>query len=281
MNSNLGKLNKFKVLRETNLGYMISDGTYEYFLHRNETNFLKLNEGDMVIAFIYSDKLGRIAATLYTPKVTTEKSGFAEIVGINQKVGAFINIGTNKDVLLSRDDLPITYSEWPEVGGFVLVTLKVKGDRLVAKMLTKDEILEKSENIELPLNEKVHGYVYRITPDGINIVTDTYDVVYVFHTNLRKRYHIGEEVNVKILRKNIEDYNGTLIEQKERMIDDDKEVILEYLKEHQGMMGITESSDAAVIAKVFTMSKKSFKNAIGRLYKERKIEIMEDKIVLL
>lgn len=282
MEIKLGKVNKYTVLRETDIGYMLTfDGTDEFFLHRNETNYLNLNPGDVVDAFLYSDKKGRIAATLSIPTVTVDKGGFTKVKDVNLKIGAFLDIGTSKDVLLSRDDLPINFSDWPKADDVIACRLRVKGDRLVAKMLTKDEILENNKKIELTIDEKVEGYVYRITDDGINIVTNTYDVVYVYRTNMRKKYRLGEKVNVKIVRKNIDDYSGTLIEQKEKMIKDDREVILEYLKSHQGVMAITENSDPAVINHVFNMSKKSFKNAIGSLYKERIIEIHYDKIILL
>lgn len=282
MEIKLGKINKYTVIRETNIGYMLTfDGNDEYFLHRNESNYYNLKPGDIVDAFLYSDKKGRIAATLYIPTVTVDKAGFTKVKDVNFKIGAFLNIGTSKDVLLSRDDLPISFSDWPMTDDIIACRLRVKGDRLVAKMLTKDEIIEHNKKIELPIDEKVEGFVYRITDDGINIVTKSFDVIYVYRTNMRKKYRIGEKVNVRIIQKNVDDYSGTLIEQKEKMIKDDREIILEYLKTHQGVMAITENSDPAVINHVFNMSKKSFKNAIGSLYKERIIEIHDDKIILL
>jgi predicted RNA-binding protein (virulence factor B family) len=109
-----------------------------------------------------------------------------------------------------------------------------------------------------------------------------FDVIFVHQTNLRKKYRIGEKAEVKIVRKNNPgDYSGTLIEQKELMIKDDKAIIIEYLRSHQGVMSITENSDPAAIMRVLNMSKSAFKNALGGLYKEKKIEILEDKIVLM
>ena len=51
----LGLISKYKVERETHLGYTISDESGEYFLHHNECNHQKFKEGDIVEAFLYTD----------------------------------------------------------------------------------------------------------------------------------------------------------------------------------------------------------------------------------
>ena len=64
MNEFLGTIQKYKVVRETDLGYVLTyDGTDEFFLHRNETNFQKLTTGQVVDAFLYTDKKSRLALT--------------------------------------------------------------------------------------------------------------------------------------------------------------------------------------------------------------------------
>ncbi|MDD3106370.1 MAG: S1-like domain-containing RNA-binding protein [Bacilli bacterium] len=282
MNEFLGTIQKYRVLRQTNLGYVLTyDGTDEYFLHRNETNFQTLNVDQTIDAFLYADKIGRFALTLYKPTVTTTKIGFARVQDVSPTVGIFVNIGTSKDILLSRDDLPLEQSEWPKCGDYVVGRLKVKAEKLVLKMATKDEILEASKKEELPLNEKVKAFIYRMTKDGVNLVTENLNIVFVYHANMRKKYRLGEEAFVKILAKNENDYTGTLIEHKEVIILSDRETLLQYLKAHDGVMAITEKSDSEVIKHVFQMSKKAFKAAIGNLYKDRLIEIHDDKIILL
>ena len=69
--------------------------------------------------------------------------------------------------------------------------------------------------------------------------------------------------------------------QKEHMIDDDANTILEYLNTHKGVMNYTEDSDPLVIEHIFHMSKSAYKRALGHLYKENKIKITETKIILI
>lgn len=280
MDNNLGKIRIFEVIRETQLGYMLSDGDNEYFLHRNETNYQNLLIGERVKAFIYTDKKGRFAATLYSPTMTLDKIGFGTIVDTNYNIGAFINIGISKDVLLSRDDFPEDYSLWPNPEDKIACKLRIQGVRLLAKPSTKTEFLE-VEKKELTNGQKVDAYVYRITPSGLNLVTEDFNVIFVYKTEIRKKYRLGEKVETVIVKRNLDDYDGSLSHNKEAIILSDREKILKYLNQNYGAMAITEKSDALVIDKVFKMSKKAFKNALGGLYKDGLIEIHPDKIVLL
>jgi hypothetical protein len=282
MNEFLGTIRKYKVLRETDLGYVLTfDGTDEFFLHRNETNFQKLTTGQIVDAFLYTDKKSRLALTLIRPSCTVSKLGFARVQDINPSLGAFMNIGTSKDVLLSKDDLPLETADWPQCGDMIVGHLRVKADRLILRPSSKDDILNEHKPTDLPINEKVKAYVYRITKDGVNLITETFNIVFVYYANLRKKYRLGEPVMVKILTKNEDDYTGTLTEPKEILILSDRDTLLEYLKAHQGIIAITEKSSSDAIMHVFKMSKKAFKAALGSLYKDHLIEIHDDKIILL
>lgn len=277
----LGTISKYEVVRETNLGYTLIKNDVEYFLHYNECNGRTLKIGEKVDAFLYLDKKNRPACTLFPPKITLNKCGFVDVIESKIEVGVFVNIGISKDILVSKDDLPIDNSQWPIKGDKLLCQLKIKGNKLIAKLLSKNEILDLPKNDELLPNIKVKGYIYRIVSEGVNIITEDYDIIFVYYTNLRKRYRIGEEVEVKIIQKNDDDYNGSLIENKEFMIDDDANSIMEFLVKNKGVMPYTSNSEPDMIYRVFKMSKRSFKRALGHLYKEKKILLEEDKTILL
>lgn len=280
----LGHIEKYKVLRETQLGYVLGkneDSEIEYFLHRNECCGKTPIVDDYLDAFIYVDKKGREAATLHMPTITCDKVGMGEIVDVKNDLGAFVNIGISKDILLSKDDLPLNYRIWPKVGDKVACAMKIRARKLILRLASKNEIIKEKTDYELAEGEKVDAYVYRITEDGINLVTEDMNVIFVYKTNYRGFYHLGEKAQVRIIRKNLEDYSGTLIEQKEVQIQDDKNIILEYLKKHNGVMMITEDSSPELINRLFNMSKKAFKNALGGLLKSNLIEIEDDKIILI
>lgn len=280
----LGHIEKFRVLRETQLGYILAkdeESENEYFLHRNECAGKTPLVDEVLEAFIYIDKKGRETATLHLPSITCDKVGIGEIVDVKNELGAFVNIGISKDILLSKDDLPLNYRIWPKIGDKVVCAMKIRAHKLILRLASKNEILKEKNEHELAEGEKVDSYVYRITEDGINLVTENMNVIFVYKTNYRGAYHLGEKAEVRIIRKNLEDYSGSLIEQKEVQIQDDKNIILEYLKNHNGVMMITEDSSPELINRLFNMSKKAFKNALGGLLKSNLIEIEDDKIILV
>ena len=117
----LGEIGKYKVLRETDLGYMLvaledseNEDAEEIFLHRNETNFKKLYPGDVVSAFLYLDKQKRVAATLYEPLITINQGALCKVVN-KTTAGAFFDIGISFLVLvltgIHRIYLPATSGE--------------------------------------------------------------------------------------------------------------------------------------------------------------------------
>lgn len=273
----LGQLSEYEVMRKTDIGYMIKDESGEYFLHNNECNHQDIKIGDQVIAFLFIDKKKRVAATLYHPKITIDKGDLCEVVAVNE-AGVFVNIGISRDILLSSDEL--TKGSWPEVGDKVCCALQARGLNLFIRLLNKQEILSLSKGIELEIGKKYLGYVYRITSQGINIVDENFNIIFVYYKNLRKNYRLGEKVEVKIISKNEDDYSGTLIQQKELAIKDDTQIIYDYLVNHHGVMIYTEKTSPEIIYKVFNMSKAAFKRALGNLYKQRKVLLYDDKTVL-
>lgn len=111
----------------------------------------------------------------------------------------------------------------------------------------------------------------------------TKDLVYVFvpNTQYRKKYRLGEAVLVVITKMLDNEAYGTLNEHKEVLMEDDKVIILNYLKVHQGSMMLTAKSSSEEIEKVFNMSRKAFKRAYGALYKEHLIDFDDKKTFLV
>lgn len=279
---NLGKIDIYVVDRETKLGYVLEKDNEEYFLHHNECNGESFIPGDKVKAFLYVDKKNRPALTLYKPYLELNETKLLEVVNVDTKVGAFLNIGISKDILLSADELPYSYDKWPKIGSMLPCELKIRSKRLILKIANKYEILrcQKNNKEKLSKGDLVSGFVYRIASEGISFVTNDYDVVFVYKTNYRKQYHLGEKEEIKITDIHEDDYTGTINQNKEKQINEDYDIILKYLENNNGVMLITEKSSPEIINKLFNMSKSAFKNAIGRLLKLGKIEILENKIVL-
>ena len=188
-----------------------------------------------------------------------------------------MNINTPKDLLLSKDYLPYDERKWPSIGDKVFIRLKVKHDILTAKPLNRFDIKSIKSDLRYKDNEQVEGYVCHFSSKGMGIVTKDIKYVFVPSTQLRGDYHMGEEVMVTITKEIDNEYYGTLNQHKEIQMIEDKEIILDYLNGHDGVMKLTAKSSAEEVEALLGMSRKAFKRAYGGLYKDELITFDEEK----
>ncbi|MCK9166181.1 MAG: S1-like domain-containing RNA-binding protein [Acholeplasmatales bacterium] len=270
-----GLVYQLKVKRKTDIGYLLEDNEQEVFLHNNDCFGKTPIAGEVVEAFLFHDFKGRLAATLKLPIITLEKGAFLVAVEVVSNLGVFFDNGIDKHLLLSKDDLPNDRSEWPQKGDQLYLTLKGK-NRLVAKRVFH------LEPIKTDLREKeiVKGYVNNIKDEGIDVITLKEELIFIHKTQTRKKHRLGEKLNVTIMKVYQDSIHGTLIKQKEEMIELDANLILNYLKKHREMSLGNSSSPEEIFAQ-FNLSKKAFKRALGSLYKARLIDFKDNKTIYI
>ena len=273
----IGQINKLEVLKETDIAYTLTNGKDEVFLHFNQTPRL-LKVGEKVDAFLYYDQKKRLCATLETPLITTKKYGFVEVVAISSG-GVFVNIGINKDILLSKDYLTTSPNGWPKVGEKLPCILKVKTNQLTARIINKND--EINQPHLLNVGDHASGVVSKLVPGGIGIYTNSFDYVFIHKSLLRKNFRLGEVVDFKVININqYNEYNASTIQNKEYSRLSDSDDILNHLKANGGVMYLGNASSPEEISKVLHMSKSAFKRAMGNLYKQHLIEIEDYKTIL-
>lgn len=270
-----GLIYKLKVNRKTPIGYILTSNDSEVFLHNNEALY-ELVPNDVVEVFLYYDSEKRLAATMSIPDATKNNPGWA-IAEDKVDGGVFLNIGINKGVLLSKDYLPYDYKLWPQRGDKLFVILKEKANRLVAKVVNNNEAKAFSLKEEINTDDEVTCYVERINEEGYILYTTNLSIIYLHKTQVRSTLRLGEEVVVKVTRIDDRGIHSTMIEQKENMIEKDKVVVLNYIKEHKFIyVDVTPE----FVLEHFNMSKKAYKRAIGSLYKDRAIQLDNDKYII-
>ncbi|MBU1144401.1 MAG: hypothetical protein KJ971_00910 [Firmicutes bacterium] len=277
----LGDVNHLTVLRETDISYLLTDGVEEVFLHKKEA-LKPYMDGEEIDVFIYSDNQGRKTASTKEAKISIHKGAFLEVVSINHEYGVFLHYGLVKDLLLSKDDLPLNLNQWPVVGDYLFVSMKEKKSHLFAKIVGRKQISEYVAPLKpMTVGDVCQATVLYLLDDGLVCFTEFGHEIFVHYNNTRQKYRIGEPVRPKLLKQNENDeYVGSLIEQKELMIDVDGKTILTYLEFHQGMMRFTDKSSPDEIASAFKMSKSAFKRALGSLYKAGLVELKTDHTIL-
>lgn len=272
----IGEINKLTVLRETDIGFMLKSDEEDIFLHKNESNYMDLKEGDKVSAFLYFDQKGRLAATLKEPLITVSNYAVLEVKDSLKTLGVFLNMGINKDLLLSKDDLPINRLEWPEIGDKLLVKLVVKG-KLVAKPVNPMDIEEKNQ---LEVGNEYEFFVQVIGAQGLNLIDEDLNKIFVHNSMIRGAYRLGERVKVTVTNHNDRGYTGSMIKQKETLRFDDADLIINYLEINKRMQ-LTAKSSAEDIELYFDMSRKAFKRALGLLYRQKRVEFTEFETILI
>lgn len=273
----IGEINSFIVMRKSDLGYMLSNKDEQLLLHFNQTNGEELEVGSMIECFVQYDSKGRLSATLEKPSVTLSKPGWATVVEANARLGLFVSIGTFKDILISKDYLPLNARIWPEIGDKLFVKLVIYKDKLNALLMTKNEIIELNPKVlEIPVGQYIDAHICRVTPNAINAVTLDGNYIYISNKQFRGTHRIGEAVNVMIIGRHEDELVGSLNRVKEELVIDDEKLILDYLKRNGGQMPYTAKTNAEVVEEVFHMSRKAFKRALGDLYKKREIYFDEE-----
>ncbi|MEB1809376.1 MAG: S1-like domain-containing RNA-binding protein [Bacillaceae bacterium] len=269
-----GSIAELRVERQAEFGYFLTDGEQDFLLHTNEMTG-EVKEGDNIEVFLYNDKEGRLAATMTIPKVQLGEYDWVEVVDINPRLGVFVNIGIQKDILVSVDDLPAFKSVWPKVGDQLFVTLKIdyKG-RLLGQLVTEEVVaeIEKEATFEMD-KQQISGRIYRALKVGSFMLSDEGYRCFIHESQRRQEPRLGEHVTGRVIDvKEDGSLNVSLLPLKQESLDEDAEMIYAYLERNGGKMPYTDKSEPADIRLDFGMSKAAFKRALGRLMKEKKVE---------
>lgn len=278
----LGTVQEMKIIKNEDHGFILKNNQGEVFLpYEDSESNLKLD--DIVSVFIYQDKNDRITATLHIPEVGLDTYGWAKVTECIKGLGVFVNIGIQKDILVSSDDLPLFQTTWPKPDDYLYVKLgKDKKGRLLALPATESTFMQIRE---LPpdtlLNETVEGYVYRTSKEGTAIFTHDGYRGFIHHTERENEPRLGEYVKGRVIEvKEDSTINVSLLPFKHERIDIDGEKIISYLKENNGEMSFHDKSNPEEIKETFQMSKSAFKRALGRLLKWNIVEMQDNKTML-
>lgn len=273
----IGQINTLTVLRESDIAYVLTDGTQEIFLHKKEALKPYAN-GESIDVFLYVDNIGRMTASTKQPLVTITQPGWIEVVQIQHQYGVFLHYGMVKDGLLSKDDLPLQIEKWPHVHDHVFCILKEKKQQLFLKQVPRKQVREFLQpQTTLEVKASVDAIVSFFLSDGLVAFTQAGHEIFVHYNQTRKEYRLGETVQVRILASHENhEYVASLIGQKETMMDGDSQRILEYLRNHNNQMRFTDQSSPEEIQAAFRMSKGAFKRALGTLYKAGLVVLTEE-----
>ncbi|MGO9016239.1 MAG: S1 RNA-binding domain-containing protein [Dissulfurispiraceae bacterium] len=271
----IGRFNELKIKKETTIGVYLDSDAGEVLMPRKYVP-QEARAGDSIRVFAYRDSEDRLIATTLIPAAVVGEFAYLKVVAIS-RAGAFLDWGVQKDLL-------VPYSEQAakmEVGKkyIVRIFLDERTQRITAT--TRISRFIEKENVDLREGETVALLAYRIADLGIKVIVNDRYFGMLYKNEVFEKMHIGDKAEgyVKRIRPDgkIDVVLGTA---GPADIEQAKVVILKALKEHKGFLPLGDHSAPEHIREIVHMSKKTFKKAVGGLYKKELIEIKEDGIKL-
>lgn len=259
-----GKYNVLEVLSKESKYYEL-EGNVK--LNFDECGDEKVEVGEKIELFVYMDIEKGLMGTLRSIYGQVGELAYLHVVNVSE-MGAFLDLGLGKDVLILKNKMEAEL----KIGDDVLVALILDNkNRIGATMKISDYIEVRHEST---VGEEVSGIVYRVNEDmGIFVAVEGKYHGFIHNNKLTKKYKVGETVNAKIVK--IRDDGKLELAFRDisyKVMDSDAQVILDFMMKNKGIMLINDDSSPEEIKRVFGISKKAFKRAVGKLYKEQKID---------
>ena len=271
----IGTYHTLKIARDTKVGLFLVNETDEILLPKKYVP-ADFHIGDDITVFVYLDHEERPVATTLKPFITINQFAVLK-VNYTNKFGAFLDWGLEKDLFvpfkeqarpMEKDKRYVVYLYEDE-----------KTNRLVGS--SKINQFLDHESIDLEKNQEVDVMVSHITDAGINVIINgryrglayKNEVFMPVSPGYKTKAYIKQvrpdgKIDVSFQKLGVD------------VIDDSSQSVLQALKQNNGFLALNDDSHPEEIKSVLKMSKKTFKKAIGSLYKQKQILIKEDGIYL-
>ncbi|WP_221794914.1 CvfB family protein [Oceanobacter mangrovi] len=242
--------------------------------------------GDSLKVFIYLDSEDRYIATLQRPRIQLHQIACLTVADVN-RTGAFLDWGLPKDLFVPFAE----QQQRMEVGkSYVVYLTEDNTGRLIATSKLNRYIKDKAVSTGawqeegeplLKNGEAVKLLIAQRTDLGYKAVVNNLWWGVLHNDDIRTAIKIGMKLDgfVKRVRDDGK-LDLTLEAVGFKRTQDLSGRILKKLQSGPGIMAVSDNSPSDLIEMHFGCSKRAFKQAIGRLYKERKIIIETDSIRL-
>lgn len=277
MSIELGKFNQLEVVKQVDFGMYLDGGEEGEILLPTRYVPEDCKVGDWLNVFLYLDNEERLIATTLTPLVQVGEFACLEVSWVNQ-FGAFLNWGLMKDLFVPFSEQKMKM----QAGNKYVIHAYIDDEsfRIVASAKV-DRYLSKEKAPYQP-GEEVNILIWQKTDLGFKAIIENMYSGLLYDSEIFQTLHTGDTLKAYIKQVR-EDGKIDLILQKPgfEKVDDFSKTLYHYIADHGGRIGLNDKSPAEEIYDVFGVSKKTFKKAVGDLYKKRLILLHEDGIELV
>ena len=270
----LGNYNTLTILRSTSVGLFLGDKDVDDLLLPTKYVPEEYEIGDEINVFCYLDHEERPIATTLQPFIKRNEFGFLRVAEVNE-IGAFMDWGLEKHLLVPYGEqrTKLIEGNWQVIYCYLDdKSFRMVGSSKLSKFLNND-------SLEVVENDEVDLLVYRRSELGWDVVVNGRYRGLIFHSDIFQPIAEGDSLKgfVKHIRPD-KKLDITLQPIGARALEPAAQIIYQKLLEQDGFLKLHDKSSPEEIKTWFSMSKKTFKKAIGTLYKDHKISIKEDGI---
>jgi len=273
----VGRFNKLEVIKEVDFGVYLDGGELDSILLPQRYVPEGCELGDWVDVFLYFDSEDLLIATTETPRVEVGRCEMLKVIDINN-AGAFMDWGLPKDLL-------VPYSEQlkpMEVGYSYVVYVfhDQDSDRIAASTRLQDYLAE--ESVWVKPRQAVELLIAGRTDLGYKAVINDQYLGLIFRDDAFRPLKVGERLPGFIKNIRSDGKIDLVISQGTLQGDHDLgEQIVENLRASGGVSTLTDKSEPDEIYRTFKVSKKKYKQALGSLYRSKRILLSAEKIQLV
>lgn len=272
----LGRWNKMQIVRFSDFGAYLDAGELGEILMPRTYVTEQMKEGEVVHVFVYLDQEERLVATTETPKAQVGDFAFLRVAWTN-KYGAFLDWGLLKDLFVPFREQKRTMVK----DNYYLVHIHIDEDshRIVASAKVEKWLIPAPSSLHRGMEVQV--LVQQKTPLGFKVIVENRYSGLIYDNQTYQAPHAGDKLTGYIVNIRPDGKLDISIQPigKSRFRDF-SEILYEELQKNNGILPYSDKSSSEDIAAHFGVSKKTFKRAIGHLYKEKRIILTENTIEL-
>lgn len=272
----LGKKQTLEVVKKVEFGVYLAEeaaSTDKVLLPKKQVPE-GAETGSKIEVFIYRDSKDRLIATTNEPKLTLGELAVLTVKEVG-KIGAFLDCGLEKDLFLPFKQ----QTRKVRTGEEILVAMYIdKSSRLCATMNVYQYLKKESPYAK---EDMVKGVIYEISKNfGAFVAIDNLYSGLIPAKEFHGEYEIGDEVEARVTAVKPDGKLDLSIRRKAHLqMDEDAELVMQVIDEFDGVLPFNDKVSPEIIMREFKMSKNAFKRAVGKLYKEGRIEITENRIL--
>jgi predicted RNA-binding protein (virulence factor B family) len=266
--ADLGRYNQLKVLYSTPHGIYLDGGDHGEILLPSRYIPRGTQLDDVIEVFVYRDSEDRVIATTERPLAQAGEFASLEVVGVHRQVGVFLNWGLPKDLLLPYREL----TEKVEVGQkvAVYVILDERSDRIIATTRLNRHLSRQPAPYKK--GQEVGLLITNRTPLGYNVLVEKTHLALLHAMAGAAALQSGQEMRGFIRAVHPDGkLDVSLDASGYQRVAPLTERILEALKTSGGSLPFDDDSPAEQVRENFGSSKTAFKQALGALFRQRKI----------